>query len=449
MSGAHLSDSVVYGHLWTTPELHQLFDDRGRTQAWLDILSALAHTQADLGLIPVQAAKTIESHARVDLLDLDEVGAGTRATGHSTAGLIQGLRALLPESAREWVYYGATVQDISDTWFGVVMRAVADVVERDLARGEAAAVALAARHRDTAMCGRTHGQPGLPITFGFKAAVWAAELRRHRRRLVQARPRFEVVQLGGALGTMEFWGPAALDLLDGFAARLGLGVPDTPWITARDGVAEFLGLLALVTGTLAKIGNEIFELQRPEIGEVAEPFTPGTVGSITMPHKRNPELSEHLDTLARIVRADAGVAVEGLVELHERDGRGWKAEWLVLPEASQLTGVALGFAAKLLEGLQVDAERMRANLDAHRSNLASEPLMRAVARSVGKHTAHDRVYAAAMRARDERRDLTEVLIADGLLSADEVAEAMDPAAVLGAAGALVDRVVRRANGERP
>ena len=212
---AHLSDSVVYGHLWTTPELHRLFDDRGRTQAWLDVLTALAHAQADLGLIPAEAAKTIESYAQVDRLDLDEVGAGTRATGHSTAGLIQGLRALLPESAREWVYYGATVQDVSDSWFALVMRAVADVVERDLARCEAAAVALAARHRDTPMCGRTHGQPGLPITFGFKAAVWAAELRRHRQRLAQARPRFEVVQLGGALGTMEFWGPAALDLLDG------------------------------------------------------------------------------------------------------------------------------------------------------------------------------------------------------------------------------------------
>ena len=438
---AHLSDSTIYGHLWTTPELHVLFDDRGRTQSWLDILAALAHAQADVGLVPAAAAKTIESHANVELLDLDEIGAGNRATGHSTAGLIKSLRALLPESAREWVYYGATVQDVSDTWFGLVMRSVADVVDRDLARCAAAAVALAAEHRDTPMCGRTHGQPGLPITFGFKAAVWAAELGRHRERLAQARPRFELVQLGGALGTMEFWGEPALELLDRFAERLGLAVPETPWITARDGVAEFLGVLAMVTGTLAKIGNEIFELQRPEIGEVAEPFTPGTVGSITMPHKRNPELSEHLDTLARIVRADAGVAMEGLVALHERDGRGWKAEWLVLPEASQLTGVALGFAARLLEGLQVNAERMRANLEEHRSYLLSEPLMRAVAQRVGKHSAHDAVYAAAMSARDDGVDLTERLLADGLLTEAEAADALDPTRALGAAGAFVDRVV--------
>lgn len=437
---SHPTDSVVYGHLWTTPEVHALFDDTGRTRTWLAILVALARAQADLGLVPVAAADEIERHARVERLDLAEVGAGTRATGHSTLGLIDALRGLLPATAREWVYYGATVQDLSDTWFALTMRTMADLIDRDLSRCQEAAVDLARRHRDTVMCGRTHGQPGLPITFGFKAAVWADELARHRARLAQMRPRVEVVQLGGALGTMEFWGERALPLLDAFAARLGLGAPDLPWTSARDRVAEFLVLLALVTGTLAKIGNEIFELQRPEIGEVSEPVVAGTVGSITMPHKRNPELSEHLDTLGRIVRADAGVAMEGMVALHERDGRGWKAEWSVLPEACQLTGAALGFAARLLAGLRVDADRMRANLDSHGAALSSEPLMAALAARIGKHSAHAAVYAAAMAARDEGADLGERLIADGLLDAAEVAGASEPARALGAAAAFVDRV---------
>ncbi len=440
---AHLTDSTIYGHLWTTPELHALFDDAGRTRAWLAILVELARAQAELGLIPSDAARDIASHARVEDLDLDAVGAGTRATGHSTLGLIRCLREILPESAREFVYYGATVQDLSDTWFGWVMRAVADVVERDLARCHAAAVDLARRHRDTVMCGRTHGQPGLPITFGFKAAVWASELARHRERLAQVRPRVQVVQLGGALGTMEFWGPDALALLDGFAARLGLAAPDLPWITARDRVAEFLGLMALVTGTLAKIGNEIFELQRPEIGEVSEPVVAGAVGSITMPHKRNPEISEHLDTLARIVRSDAGVAMEGMVALHERDGRGWKAEWLVLPEACQLTGAALGFAARLLEGLVVHPDRMRANLDDHGSSMVSEPLMAVLAGRIGKHRAHEAVYAAAMAVRDEGGDLAERLVADGLLTKEDVTGVADPLRALGAAQAFVDRVIEQ------
>jgi adenylosuccinate lyase len=441
----HLTDSQLYGHLWTTPELHALFDDAGRTQGWLDVLVALAQAQAQVKLLPEGAAEVIAANARVGLLDLAAVGAGTRETGHSTLGLIRVLRELLPADVREWVYYGATVQDITDTWTALTMRRVLDVVDRGVARCAAAAVELARANRDTVMCGRTHGQPGLPITFGFKAAIWADELTRHRERIAQARPRLEVVQLGGALGTMEFWGDAALPLLDAFAARLGLAAPDVPWITARDRIAEFAGLLALVTGTLAKIGNEIFELQRPEIGEVAEPFTPGQVGSITMPHKRNPELAEHLDTLARIVRADAAVTVEGLVALHERDGRGWKAEWLVLPEACQLTGAALGFAGRLLEGLQVDGARMRANLDARRGYLLSEPLMRALADRIGKHAAHEAIYEAAMAGLAAGVDLTDKLRADGLLNDVEIARALDPSRALGSANAFVDRVVARAD----
>ncbi len=256
----------------------------------------------------------------------------------------------------------------------------------------------------------------------------------------------QVVQLGGALGTMEFWGPGALDLLDAFAARLGLGVPETPWITARDRVAEFATLLALVTGTLAKLGNEIYELQRPELGELAEPFTPGQVGSITMPHKRNPELAEHLDTLGRVVRANAGVALEGMVALHERDGRGWKAEWLVLPESSLLTGAALGFAARLLEGLQVNGDRMLANLQAQRGYPFSEPVMRLLADRMGKHVAHERVYAATMAGLERGVDLRTALIDAGLvgpdgLTAPELDAALDPARALGAATAFVDRVL--------
>ena len=288
------------------------------------------------------------------------------------------------------------MQDLSDTWTALVMRRVADILERDLARAEAAALVLAKRHRDTVMCGRTHGQPGLPITFGFKAAVWASELHRHRIRVAAGRDRWEVVQLGGALGTMEFWGDRALPLLEEFARRLSLGVPDIAWITARDGIAEFAGLLAMVTATLAKIGQEVYDLQRPEIGELREPFSPGQVGSITMPHKRNPELSEHLVTLSRIVRADAAVAVEGMVHEHERDGRAWKTEWVVLPEACLLTGAALDFGCRLLEGLEVDADRMRANLQARGGYLLSEPVMRALADRIGKHAAHTVVYEATL-----------------------------------------------------
>jgi adenylosuccinate lyase len=451
--GAHLVDSTVYGHLWATPELHQLFDDRGRLQSWLDILAALAEAQAEVGLVPADAARAIRVHADVELLDLSRVAAETQATGHSTLGLIRCLQEVLPGAAAEWVYFGATVQDISDTWNALVMRRVGDVLDRDLRRAEAAALALAERHRDTILCGRTHGQPGLPVTFGFKAAVWASELRRHRQRLVEGRRRWEVVQLGGALGTMEFWGDGALPLLDAFAQRLDLVAPDIAWITARDRVAEFLGLLAMVTATLAKVGNEVYELQRPEIGEVSEPFTLGQVGSITMPHKRNPEMSEHLGTLARVVRADAAVAVEGMVHEHERDGRAWKAEWVVFPEACLLTGVSLELGCRLLEGIDVHPERMQANLEARGGYVLSEPVLRVLAERIGKHAAHQAVYDATMAGLGRGVDLAEALLADPAITKHlddaELARCLDPRRALGAAPAFVDRVLAAARDQEP
>lgn len=444
---AHLVDSVLYRHLWSTPEVRAWFDDKGRVGRWLEILAVLAETQAELGLIPEAAARQIRAHARVELLDLERVGEETRASGHSTLGLIRGLQAILPDSAREWVYWGATVQDLTDTWSALVMRDMAALLERDLGRAEAAALHLAKRHRDTVMSGRTHGQPGLPITFGFKAAVWVSELRRHRQRLAEGRRRFEVAQLGGALGTMEFWGEAAVPLLERFAARLGLAVPDVPWLTARDRIAEFCTLLAMVTATIAKIGNEVYQLQRPEIGELREPFTPGQVGSITMPHKRNPELSEHLGTLARLVRAHAALAIEGMVHEHERDGRAWKAEWLLLPEACLFTGVSLDVGVRLLEGLEVDPQRMRSNLEARGGYLASEPVMRALADRIGKHAAQQAVYRAAMAGAEQGLPFSQALLADPEVARhlDEAAleRLLDPSQAARAAGVFVDRVVGR------
>ncbi len=432
--------------------MHGIFDDEARLQSWLDILSVLADAQAEVGLVPAQVAQEIASYAQVDRLDVAKVGERTRATGHSTLGLIQCLREILPKSAREWVYYGATVQDLSDTWTAVVMRKVADVMERDLATLVDACAALAREHRDTVMCGRTHGQPGLPITFGFKAAVWLSELSRHRVRIAEARPRLEVVQLGGALGTMEFWGQQAVPLLEAFARRLGLGAPDIAWITARDRVAEFLGLLAMVTATLGKIGQEIYELQRPEIGEVREPFTAGQVGSITMPHKRNPELSEHLVTLARIVRADAAVAVEAMVHEHERDGRAWKSEWVVLPEACLLAGTALSVAGELVRGLEVDVDGMRANVDSTRGYLMSEPVMRVLAAKLGKHTAHEVVYEASVDGRRRGQHLREALLADervaGQLTAEEIDRCLDPEHALGPVRSFIERALAQAGPRR-
>jgi adenylosuccinate lyase len=435
-----MKDSVVYGHLWGTPETRALFSDEGRTRIWLDIIVALAEEQAALGIIPAEAARQI---AALDQPDLAAVGEQTRATGHSTLGLIRVLKDSLGPEGGEWVYYGATVQDVTDTWFGLVMQRMLAVLRRDLETIAAALRQLAADHRDTVMLGRTHGQPGLPITFGFKVAGWAAEVQRHRARVDEAAPRLEVGQLAGAVGTLSAYGEHGPDLQRRLLDRLGLGVPDTSWLTARDRIAELTTLLALVTGTLARIGNEVYNLQRAEIGEVSESPTDGVVGSITMPQKINPERSEHLSTLARVVRAAAGLALEGLVGEHERDGAAWKTEWAFLPEACSAAAVSLTLGAELVSGLRIDAERMRANLDAQHGYVLAEPVMLALAARVGKQRAHELVHRAALAGQEKGVTFAEALRGEAEIMRElPEAEALLRAEnALGAAGALVDAVL--------
>jgi adenylosuccinate lyase len=431
----------VYGHLWSTGETRALFDDDGRTRMWLDILGVLAEAEAELGLIPEAAGRAIAARVR-EPVDLAAVASETRATGHSTLGLIRVLQRDLGDDAREWVYYGATVQDVSDTWTGLVARRMLDIAERDLGTIDAALARLAGEHRDTVMLGRTHGQPGLPITFGYKAAVWLAEVRRHRERLVQARPRLVVGQLAGAVGTLSAWGPYGLELQRRVLDRLGLGVPEIPWTSARDRVAELGALLALITGTLAKVGNEIYNLQRSEIGEVAEAATDGVVGSITMPQKHNPERSEHLVTLARVVRSSADLALEGVVGEHERDGAAWKTEWELLPRACGAAAVSLRLGAELLDGLQVNAERMRANVEAQNGYVLAEPVMLALGEQLGPRRAHELVHAAAARGLAAGVSFREALAADPEIAGVDLDELLRVESALGAARELVDRVLR-------
>lgn len=444
--GARLTDSAAYGHLWGTVETRALFEERGRLGTWLRILAALARAQAQVGLIPAGAAEAI-SAADIDELDLDLVATETRRTGHSTLGFIRGLQTILPDHAREWVYYGATVQDVTDTWASLTMASVGAIVWRDLAAIERSCVDLARRHRDTVMAGRTHGQVGAPITFGFKAAGWADEVGRHLDRLGEGRDRWLVGQLGGAVGTLGFFGDRAADVRRRFCAELALGDPPVSWTAARDRVAEFVVVLALVTATLARIANEVFELQRPEIGELREPAGPDTVGSITMPHKRNPERSEHVVTLSRLVRAQASVMLEGMVSEHERDGRAWKAEWAAFPEACLLAAAALSSCDELVAGLEIDEAAMSANLAAASGWQSSERVLAQLAPLVGKHRAQSLLQEIAGRGRARGQSLAHALAGSSEVRShlgDDAIAALDDDAGTGSAGEMVDEVVRRA-----
>lgn len=408
--------------------------------------------QSELGIIPEAAAVEIASKADVDELSLDNIRRGYQETSHSTLGLIRELQRVLTPEAGEWVYFGATVQDITDTWTSLALRQVAEILYRDLRELEKILLGHASQERETLMPGRTHGQIGLPITFGFKSAVWASEVRRHIARLKELAPRIAVGQLAGAVGSVSSYGTLGLDLQKRFCSRLRLGAPDISWDTARDRLAEFGNLAAIVSATLAKIGTEIYNLQRPEIAEVTEPFQTGRVGSITMPHKRNPEFSEQIVTLARVIRYNAALLTEGMLQEHERDGRAWKAEWLALPETCMCLGKALELTCAMMQGLVVNRQAMLRNLDSTRGYVLSEAVMLALAQKVGKQTAHQIVYEVSMRGVEQGVGFKQALLGDERvrerLSEQEVDALLEYRAHTGMISQMIDRVLARAAQER-
>jgi len=452
---SHISDSLIYRSSWGTDETRAIFDDVPRTRAWLEILAVLAESQAEVGLIPADDAHKVALACRETTLDaefFEEVRKGFEETNHSTLGLIRAIERRCPGSAGEWVYYGATVQDIADTWTMMALGQIWSIAFRELRAVEENLLQLAQTHRDTIMPGRTHGQPGLPITFGFKAAVWAREVRRHLGRLKEIRPRLGQGQLAGGVGSLSSLGPRALALQEIFFSRLGLRPPDIAWTTARDVLVEWFQLLTLVSGTADKIGHEVYNLQRPEIGEVSEGFVSGTVGSITMPHKRNPEIAEHLGTLARVIRYNAALIAESQVHDHERDGRAWKSEWAVLAETSMAAAKLLALTNTLTAHLVVHPERALANLEASRGFVLSEAVMLALGERVGKQSAHSLVYQTAMKAHETGCSLKEAILDNPAirqhLSVEEIETLFDYRRHTGLCAEFVDRVVAMTRKDR-
>jgi adenylosuccinate lyase len=440
----NMIDSEIYSGAWNTTEMEAIFDDVPRTQGWLDVIAALAEAQAEVGLIPAHVVPEIRRVCQIELLSMAAIRCGYQESGHSTLGLIRELKRHCSPEAGEWLYYGATVQDITDTWLAVALLKVWDIVWRDLHEIEANLLQLATAHRDTPIAGRTHGQPGLPITFGFKVSVWLREIRRHLERLKDVRRRLGEGQLAGGVGSLSSLGPRALELQERFFTRLGLRAPDIAWLTTRDTNVEFFNLLSMIAATFDKIGHEVYNLQRPEFGEVREGFVSSTVGSITMPHKRNPEIAEHLGSLARLIRHNAACLAENLVHDHERDARSWKAEWGLIGPTCAMTGALLRLSKTMCAHLQVDEAGMWRNLEATGGYVLSEGVMLTLAQKIGKQTAHELVYNTAMTAFENGRPLKEAILENDQitahLAAAEIEALFDYRRQLGMCPKFVDRV---------
>ncbi len=442
---ASLIDSPLLGDLYGTAEMRELWSDRAMIQRWLDVEAALARAEAQLGIIPAAAAEEIGRRARVEHLDLAAMKRELERTRHPIMPLIRSLARACDAAAAEFIHWGATTQDVLDTGLVLQLKASHAVILRELGETRRLAAVLARRHRDTVEAGRTHGQQALPITFGFKVAVWVAELDRHAERLRQLEPRVFRGQFGGAVGTLASIGPQGPALQALLFAELGLATPAIAWHTARDGFAEAVCAYALLAGTLAKVANEVIELQRTEVGEVEEPFHPGKVGSSTMPHKRNPSGCEHVVALGRLLHAQVGPALASLVAAHERDKRAGVAEQAILPEVCCLLSGMLRGVNGVLAGLHVYPERMGANLGLLGGLLLSERVMLTLGRRIGRQRAHEVVYELCMAAIEQRRPVRELLLADARvaphLAAAELDALLDPAAYTGLAGWFVDRVV--------
>jgi adenylosuccinate lyase len=440
-------DSALLKHLWGTDELRAIFSEENRVQKWYDYEAALARAQADLGVIPAAAAAEIVAKARVADVDLEAIAAEVRRIKHPLVPALRAVQALCAGGHGEYLHFGPTTQDVLDTGMMLQVKEAHAVFLRDLRAVGRELYRLAETYKTTPMAGRTHAVQALPITFGHKCAVWLAEAGRNFERLTQLEERTFVGSLVGAVGTKASFGEKAFEVDQKVMAQLGLGVADISWQPARDRFVEYVGVLGLIGGSLANIANEIITLSHTEIDEVAEPFNEGKLGSSTMPHKRNPAVAESVCTAGRVLRYTVALMHDALLHEHERDASAWRIEWKAVPEACLIAGVMLAQMKYVLGGLDVYADRMRRNLDALGGFLMSERVMFALAEKIGKQTAHEVVYHAAMHGFAQGITFEQALAASpqarGAIGSEELRELLDPTTYVGLAPAIVDRVLAR------
>ena len=425
------------------PGVRALFEIENRWQAWMDVEVALAAAQADMGIIPAAAAQEIEAKADFSKFDQERLADGFLTSGHTLTPLVWELSRLCDGDAGGFVHWGATTQNIVQTGDLLVLRAVHRILRNQFADVLEALAALAETHAESAMPGRTHGQHAVPTTFGGKVAVWLDEVGRNADRLIGAEPRVFRAMLGGAAGTMASFAEDGFELQDRFAAKMDMTAMAVPSRAEGDHLSEYVLLLALNAATTAKIAREIYTLQKQEFGELEEPTPPGSVGSSTMPQKRNPFMAQDIVALASDVRMQAPLALEAMQTEHEAD----RATSLQIRQATERSCIATGdMLARLniiLRGLTVKPERMRKNLDLTDGLIMGEPVMLALGTKIGRQEAHDVVYDAAQAAATGSQSFLTLLQADervsSKLSATEITALLDPMAYVGQAPVMARR----------
>ncbi len=441
---AHVIDSIFFKDLFGSEPMREVFDDLNLLQKWLDYEAALARAESSVGIVPPEAAAEITRAAQAASMDTDAIKRGVDKTVHPLVSVIWQLSELCQGEAGRYVHWGATTQDVMDTAIVLQVKESFPLFEKTLDDLMNAAAKLAREHRDTPMAGRTHGQQALPITFGFKVAVWLSEMKRHKVRLEACKERVLMGQFAGAAGTLASVTEKGIEINAGLCAELGLNVPEIGWHTARDGFAEFASVIAMICATMGKIAHEIIDLQKSEVAEAEEPFEMGKVGSSTMPQKRNPMICEAILTLARLTRRHATTAIDAMLHEHERDWSSFQMEWAYIPELCVMTHGAMVMTERVLSGLIVYPENMMRNLNATNGLLLAERVMLTLGGHIGRQHAHDIIYESAMASFEQRVPFADLLKQNPAvmehLTAETIDSLLDPVQYTGLSGVFVDRV---------
>lgn len=437
---AYVIDSELFRDQFSTSEMREIFSDVRTVQAWLDVEVALAEAESELGIIPEEAGKAIRDAGDAADYDLSEMKREMDRTAHPIVPLVRMIAAKCPDGLGEYVHWGATTQDITDTGMILQIRDAIDVITGRLDSLADSLADHAVTHAATAMPGRTHGQHAQPVTFGYKAAIWLDEVRRHQTRIDEMRPRLLVGQFGGAVGTLAALGDQGFAVREKLMRNLELEEPAITWHTARDRLVEMVSVLAMIAGTCGKIANELFLMTKTELQEIEEPYPAGKVGSSTMPHKRNPAICESIAGLARTVRSSVSISFETLVSENERDKIALNTEREFIARTVCQTDAALAKTIVLCEGLDVRAANMRRNLDITNGLTLSEAVMMSLGEKLGRQKAHDILHHACTTAFKENTSMRDALMrlpaVTDALSEEEIDTLLDPEAYTGLAARM-------------
>lgn len=451
--------SQLYASLFYQNDVNIIFSDEALVKYMLRAEVALAQAQAEVGVIPLIAAETIQRVAEQEIhsiINFDHLAQSSGLAGNIAIPFVKQFTAAVKkinEDASRYVHWGATSQDIIDTAFMLQAQDALQLIEMQLIQAIQATKKLTIQYRDQVMIGRTWLQQGLPLTFGHKTARWLSSLDRDLKRVQQLQQHVLTAQLGGAVGTLASLTEYGSAVVSTYAQKLGLNTPVCTWHGERDRVAEIAHVLATITGNLGKMARDWSLMMQTEIAEVFEPSGAGRGGSSTMPHKRNPVAAASILAAANRVPALMSSIYQSLVQEHERSLGAWHAEWLALPELFQLTAGSLSRAIDVFTGLEVDSENMFRNLECTQGLIMAEALMMSLAPQMGRLNAHHLVEAACKQAVAEQRHLLDVVQNNpeilAIFDLDQLRQIFNPQHYLGNTQAQIDAVLESVQGSTP